>query len=509
MYHLLVIISLVFAGAFSPSDPAASPWYVSTNGRDTNDCRSPATACRTIGAAIGKVDAVLGDTIYIAAGVYTESLVIGKDVQMFGDSSGTIIDGGGTNRVLQINAGKVSLTNMTIRNGLTREPDRPGAGIYNAGELSLNNSVVSNNDSWWTCGGIYNGNTLRLDRSRVTENSSLEEGGGICNRGSAVITSSTISGNSAARHWSGGIDNHGSLEVVASTISNNVSTGGGGGLTNWSNATVTSSTISGNSTEKGAGGGIANAGPLAVISSTVANNVALGNGGGIFSYSGIITMRNALLAGNRVDGGQGPDCFGPITAEGYNLVQNPASCGVQGDPARLLGVDPRIGPLQNNGGASSTHALPAGSPAIDAAPDSGCPASDQRGVDRPLDGNADLRAVCDLGAFEYEAIPAAPTNLTAVAASTTSIRVTWNHNTANLAGFVLEYSLDRASWIPVEPFPPDQKGSLFTGLTPRKTYNFRVKAIGPGGTASPYSNIASATTRAPRAYTLHLPFMGR
>jgi hypothetical protein len=337
----------------------------------------------------------------------------------------------------------------------------------------------------------------------------LEEGGGICNRGAAFINLSTISGNNAARRWSGGIDNRGSLEVVASTISNNVATAGGGGLTNWSTATVTSSTISGNSTEAGPGGGIANAGSLAVVSSTVANNAALDKGGGIHAYSGGITMRNSIVAANRIAGGQGPDCHGAITAEGYNLVQNPAGCGVQGDPARLLTVDPRMGPLQNNGGATSTHALPPGSPAIDAAPDGGCPARDQRGVDRPLDGNGDLRAVCDLGAFEYEAIPAAPTNLTAVTASATSIRLSWNHNTANLAGFVLEYSTDRALWIPVEPFPPDQKGSLFTDLTPRKTYYFRVKAIGPGGTASPYSNIASATTRAPRANIVRLPIVGR
>ena len=118
-------------------------------------------------------------------------------------------------------------------------------------------------------------------------------------------------------------------------------------------------------------------------------------------------MSNTIIANNVDAGGEAPDCTGQISSQGYNLVQNPAGCALIGGPGDITGEDPKLGPLANNGGPTQTRALLRGSPAIDAGnpapPGSGgaaCEARDQRGVDRPQDGDADGVATCDMGAFE-------------------------------------------------------------------------------------------------------------
>ncbi len=157
----------------------------------------------------------------------------------------------------------------------------------------------------------------------------------------------------------------------------------------------------GDTTGVGNGGGILNdaGGTLTLNNSTVTGNSASVLAGGIFNNSGTATLKNMIVA-NQTAGG---DCDGTITSAGYNLSSD-STCGftATGDQQD---TNPLLGALANNGGPTRTHALGAGSPAIDtgnpATPGSGgnaCEATDQRGVARPQG------TFCDIGAFEVAAV---------------------------------------------------------------------------------------------------------
>ena len=96
------------------------------------------------------------------------------------------------------------------------------------------------------------------------------------------------------------------------------------------------------------------------------------------------------------------DCFddgGVITSNGYNIESPGDTCGFD-QPTDQVDVtvdDLKLGPLQDNGGPTMTHALLPGSVAIDVIPADMCEVDeDQRGEPRP--GGT----MCDVGAFELQ-----------------------------------------------------------------------------------------------------------
>jgi hypothetical protein len=98
---------------------------------------------------------------------------------------------------------------------------------------------------------------------------------------------------------------------------------------------------------------------------------------------------------------------GDFTSGGHNLIGDGTGStgfvnGVNGDMVGTAAnpIDPRLGPLANNGGPTQTHALLAGSPAIDHGDNTNAPATDQRGVARPRDGDHNGSRAVDIGAFE-------------------------------------------------------------------------------------------------------------
>ncbi|MFQ5667267.1 MAG: choice-of-anchor Q domain-containing protein [Candidatus Binatia bacterium] len=226
--------------------------------------------------------------------------------------------------------------------------------------------------------------------------------------GPAVVTISrvTVQDGTALSAAGGGIRNSGALTLTGVTLRNNAAPmADGGGIANLAGATVqfTNVTVSGNAAEA-RGGGIANfsGGTILLLNVTLSNNSATA-GGGIDNF-GSAELRNTIVANSPTGG----TCAGAVvTSLGHNLDSG-TTClfNAVGD---LSDVDPGLGPLQDNGGFTFTHALLPGSTAIDAGDDLDCPATDQRGAPRPADGNADGTATCDIGAFEVQGPTPTPT----------------------------------------------------------------------------------------------------
>jgi hypothetical protein len=280
-----------------------------------------------------------------------------------------------------------------------------GGGIYYDAEgiFTLDNTVVSNNDR----GGIQShSGAVTITLSAITNN----QGSGIHNDapsfgGSVTIINSTISGN-ATIYDGGGILNeqYGSLTIIGSTISNNSADNGGGiylkGPTTGVPSSILNTTISGNTATEvdgfgGYGGGIGNVGTLTLTNVTIAGNTAP-YGAGLYSASPL-NLINTIIANNL----SGTNCGSsvPLTSQGNNLASD-SSCNLTASGDQQ-GVNPLLAPLANNGGPTWTHALLPGSPAIDTGSQLSCPATDQRGIPRPIDGDGNSSPICDIGAYEY------------------------------------------------------------------------------------------------------------
>jgi CSLREA domain-containing protein len=368
-------------------------------------------------------DAVITDTIafdVMGTITVTSQLSVTADSPLVIDGGGVITtSGGGTTRVWIIENGEqVSLQNLVIENGYTVsiyfKDISGGSGIYNKGNLTIINSSINNNIALGSCGewgclgaggGINNEGTLSMINSVLSGNDSYVGGGGIRNIGLLFVTNTVVSQNSSP--IGGGFQNMGTLIFVNSTCLDNYAADVGGCIWNSNTLSITNSTFSGNSAFLG--GAIDNyiIGILNVINSTITNNSASEMGGGIYNDYGSSTLTSTIVA-NNPDGG---DCSGPITDGGHNISSDD-TCGFDPANGSMPNTDPLLGPLQDNGGPTWTHALMPGSPAIDTGDDAQCPPSDQRGVPRPQDGNGDGEAICDIGSYELEGPWVSPTLVT-------------------------------------------------------------------------------------------------
>jgi hypothetical protein len=384
----------------------------------------------------------------------TSSHSVASNLTINGGNKVTLASSGAGNH-FNVQAGAhLTLTQITLSNGINTTDCGGSIKVLATAQLTLNETRFDNNRANAQGGAVCNLGSADISASLFTNNASLgSHGGAIGNYGSLTVTNSKFMGNTAAinggaidmgstvavtnstfisntaGYRGGGINTYGgTLTVTGSTFSSNSAGLWGGGLANdASTTTVSGSTFSAN-TSANVGGGVetSGAGSLALTNSTLSANQATNEGGGLFWYPGVgtgpVTILNSTLASN-ISGTQGgniyaggaanasiqlkntlvafgspTNCDNPVASQGYNL-ENANSCGLAASGDKI-NLNPKLGSLQNNGGATFTQALQLDSPAIDAGTNSGCPATDQRGVARPIDGNQDGSAICDIGAFE-------------------------------------------------------------------------------------------------------------
>jgi hypothetical protein len=350
--------------------------------------------------------------------VVTEAeIVIDNDVILDGGGKLTV-DGNRDHRVFTVSEGVTAeLDGFAVTRGSVTGIEY-GGGVHNSGTLILTNSDASGNTAW--------------------------AGGGIDSSGTLILTNSNVWGNSA-RH-AGGISNRGVLTLTNSDVSGNAADSSGGGISLGANQPVLlmNSTVSGNSAGR-EGGGIAcwAGGSLVLVNSNVSRNSAGYDGGGIYGYRCTVTLTNSTVSSNDgagitthyfdqvilmnstvssnsggaivqkskgavvesratlIDG----DCIAAAepgaevtwVSHGYNIESPGNACGFDQatDQVDVSASALNLGPLQDNGGPTETHALLPGSVAIDVIPADMCEVDeDQRGFPRD--------SMCDVGAIEVQ-----------------------------------------------------------------------------------------------------------
>jgi CSLREA domain-containing protein len=339
----------------------------------------------------------------------------------------SVLDGNNGGGAIYNFQATATINGSTITNNINRD-FTGGGGINNAGNLTVNDSVINSNkcDNTTACvgGGISNVGTMEINRSTVSGNLSQKDGGGIFNQSSNLpntgimtITESTISGNVANTGVGAGIYNQrATLTVNRSTINNNIAatnTGGGLAVRDFSgdppsSVTITNSTLHTNTSAQNGGGiHLQSAGALNLSSNTIAFNIAdadhngSGSGGGIYQQSGTVNFHNTIIANNAAQ--SGVDISGSFTSQGFNLIKNTSGGSISGTTTgNITGQDPQLLPIGNYGGLTNTFALQLTSPAIDKGDPNNFPAVDQKGVARPQDGDGNGTSIPDIGSFESQ-----------------------------------------------------------------------------------------------------------
>jgi parallel beta-helix repeat protein len=384
-------------------------------GSVVSDCTSPSNVDCSLREAISEANANAdADTIVFRSGLSgainltAGQLEITDALTVQGPGASLMkVDAGLNSRIIYAHTkygDPVSISGLTLARGSSAES---GAGIRNfQGDLTISDAVITGSTTAESGGAIY------------------------LYHGSLLVDSSTLSGNTAAR-YGGGVyfddsDDTGQSVIRNSTISGNTVYGDGGGVYVSDSETqgpilIHNTTVVGNHAGDSVsdnGGGVYDFSDPPVItidSSTITGNSTTNGGGGIFFQHGN-TIRNSIVSGNTADNPH--DTYGPDVGTRGDGLPIETAFDLIGDPSgpaidelvsgsNVLGADPQLGPLQDNGGATQTRLPASTSPAINKG-NAFSLTTDQRGLTRPVafPGVANSTAAgadgADIGAVELQ-----------------------------------------------------------------------------------------------------------
>jgi YVTN family beta-propeller protein len=451
----LTVGLVAVSAAILPAQEAGAATDVVTN------CSGSASVAGSLPYELANASS--GDTVTFALSpscsliTLSSTIDITKNLTITGPGASSLaVSGGGSFQDFSV-GGTDTISGLTIEDGFDQY-NNGGGGIFNYGDLTVTDSVVSGNATHFAGGGIYSNGTLTVTDSTVSGNSAADNaaGAGIYTTGTlTTISDSTVSDNTASSAG-GGIDIYstGTLAVTDSTVSGNSASDGAGIYSNGTLATVSDSTVSDNAASQD-GGGIDSVGTasLTVTDSTFSLNSATSDGGAVDNAdnggSGTATITSSTFSENyaSTDGGSidngdnggtgttnlgatilsgaptGGECSGTVTDEGYN-IDDDSSCGLTAPSSTsdLPNLDVTLGALKQNQGPTQTILPDSDSPAVGVIPNNTtigatqvCPTTDQQGVASPPGGSCNIGATQTtltaptISAVTFAGTPASPT----------------------------------------------------------------------------------------------------
>jgi hypothetical protein len=335
-------------------------------------------------------------------------------------------------RIFTVTAtGSVSLSGMTIRDGLLGGIGASGGGITSgSGTLQVTNCSLLNNGAPFGGGVATQGGTLTLTNCIFSGNSGTSAGGGVYSDAATVtITNCAFTGNNHSASGGGLYLQNGVIDIINSLIADSGGGQAGGILNQGATTNITNSTLWNNFTESNGGGIYCGSGTVNVTNCTVSDNTtsqSVRSGAGVFASSGHVNIKSSIIASNHSVGIMDDlGGAGTFMSQGFDLIgenggasaafpagnPNPNN-DIVGTPASP--IDPKLDPngLRDNGGATATVALQSDSFAIDKGTSNGSTGhltTDQRGlgylrtIDDPGVPNAAGGDGADSGAFEFGA----------------------------------------------------------------------------------------------------------